>query len=74
MFELANQAARDAEESDLVAHWIVPGDHRVERHVPEPPHTAEVEASPEDPEGGTRQQTARAGRMGRDENPSRSNR
>ena len=44
MFELANQAARTAEESDLVPHWMVPGEHRVERHVPQPPYTAEVEA------------------------------
>ena len=44
MFELANQAARDAEESDLVPHWMAPGDHRVERHVPQLPYTAEVEA------------------------------
>ena len=44
MFELANQAARDAEESDLVPHWLAPGEHRVERHVPQLPYTAEVEA------------------------------
>ena len=44
MFELANQAARDADESDLVPHWIAPGEHRVERHVPQLPYTAEVEA------------------------------
>ncbi|MYN67236.1 MAG: DEAD/DEAH box helicase [Acidobacteria bacterium] len=44
MFELANQCARDAEESDLVPHWMAPGEHRVERHVPQLPYTAEVEA------------------------------
>ena len=44
MFELANRAARDAEESDLVPHWLAPGEHRVERHVPQLPYTAEVEA------------------------------
>ena len=44
MFELANEAARAAEESDLVPHWLAPGDHRVERHVPQLPYTAEVEA------------------------------
>ena len=44
MFELADQAARAAEESDLVPHWLAPGEHRVERHVPQLPYTAEVEA------------------------------
>ena len=44
MFELADQAARTAEESDLVPHWIAPGEHRVERHVPQLPYTTEVEA------------------------------
>ena len=44
MFELANEAARAAEESDLVPHWMAPGNHRVERHVPQLPYTAEVEA------------------------------
>ena len=44
MFELANKAARAADESDLVPHWMAPGDHRVERHVPQLPYTAEVEA------------------------------
>ena len=44
MFELADQAARAAEESDLVPHWIAPGDHRVERHVPQLPYTTEIEA------------------------------
>ena len=44
MFELADKAARDAEESDLVPYWIAPGQHRVERHVPQLPYTAEVEA------------------------------
>ena len=44
MFELADKAARSAEESDLVPHWIAPGEHRVERHVPQLPYTAEVEA------------------------------
>ena len=44
MFELADKAARPAEESDLVPHWIAPGEHRVERHVPQLPYTAEVEA------------------------------
>ena len=44
MFERAHQAARDADQSDLVPHWIAPGEHRVERHVPQLPYTAEVEA------------------------------
>ena len=44
MFELADKAARAAEESDLVPYWIAPGQHRVERHVPQLPYTAEVEA------------------------------
>ena len=44
MFELADKAARAAGESDLVPYWIAPGQHRVERHVPQLPYTAEVEA------------------------------
>ena len=43
MFELADAAARAANASDLVPHWIAPGKHRVERHVPLP-FTVEVEA------------------------------
>ncbi len=44
MFELADKAARVADESDLVPHWIAPGEHRVQRHVPQLPYTAEIEA------------------------------
>ena len=44
VFELADGAARSAEESDLIPHWIAPGEHRVERHVPQLPYTAEVVA------------------------------
>ena len=44
MFKLADQTARAADASDLVPHWIAPGEHRVERHVPQLPYTAEVEA------------------------------
>ena len=44
MFELADRAARAADESDLVPHWIAPGEHRVERHVPQLPYTSESEA------------------------------
>ncbi len=39
MFELADAAAREARASDLVPHWIAPGEHRVERHVPQLPYT-----------------------------------
>ena len=44
MFELADKAARAADESDLVRHWIALGEHRVERHVPQLPYTSEIEA------------------------------
>ena len=44
LFELADQAARAAAESDLVPHWIAPGEHRVQRHVPQLPYTTEIEA------------------------------
>ena len=44
MFDLADKAARAAEESDLVPHWIAPGEHRVSRHVPQLPYTKEIEA------------------------------
>ena len=44
MFELANKAARAADASDLVPHWIAPGKRRVERHVPQLPYTTEIEA------------------------------
>ena len=44
MFDLADKAARAARESDLVPHWIARGDHRVQRHVPQLPYTAEIEA------------------------------
>ena len=44
IFQLADQAARDAGESDLVPHWIAPGDCAVERHVPLLPYAREVEA------------------------------
>ena len=44
IFRLAERAARDAGESDLVPHWIAHGPHRVERHVPQLPYTVEVEA------------------------------
>ena len=44
MFELADTAARRAGASDLVPHWIAPGEHRVQRHVPQLPYTTEIEA------------------------------
>ena len=44
MFRLADQAARAAADSDLVPHWIAPGEHRVQRHVPQLPYTAEIAA------------------------------
>ena len=44
MFDLADEAARAADESDLVPHWMAPGEHRVERHVPQLPYTTEIEA------------------------------
>ena len=43
-FELADEAARAIGVSDLVPHWIAPGDHRVQRHVPQLPYTTEIEA------------------------------
>ena len=44
IFELADKAARDADASDLRPHWIAPGEHKVQRHVPQLPYTTEVEA------------------------------
>lgn len=44
MFDIANDAARDAGESDLVPYWIAPGACRVQRHVPMLPLTREIEA------------------------------
>ena len=44
IFELAEKAARAANASDLVPHWIAPGEHKVQRHVPQLPYTTEVEA------------------------------
>ena len=44
IFELAEKAARAADASDLVPHWIAPGEHKVQRHVPQLPYTTEVEA------------------------------
>ena len=44
IFERADRAARNANDSDLVPHWIAPGDCRVERHVPLLPYATEVGA------------------------------
>ena len=44
IFALAEKAARSTDASDLVPHWIAPGEHKVERHVPQLPYTTEVEA------------------------------
>ena len=44
IFDLADKAARTADASELVPHWIAPGKHRVERHVPQLPYTTEIEA------------------------------
>ena len=44
IFDLAEAAARAADASDLVPHWIAPGQHKVQRHVPQLPYTTEVEA------------------------------
>ena len=43
LFELADDAARQAGESDLQPCWIAPGDTHVERHVPLLPYSREVE-------------------------------
>jgi len=40
----ADQIARDAGKPDLVPHWILEGDCRVERHVPLLPYVREVAA------------------------------
>ena len=44
IFELADKAARADGAHDLVPHWLAPGRHQVERHVPQLPYTTEVEA------------------------------
>ena len=44
LFAIADQAARNAGENDLVPLWIAPGMHRIQRHVPLLPYSREVEA------------------------------
>jgi len=43
LFDLADRAARGANESDLIPFWIAPGQHLVQRRVPLLPYTREVE-------------------------------
>ena len=44
VFDLANDAARDAKKNDLEPYWIAPGEHKVERHVPLLPYAKEERA------------------------------
>ena len=44
IFDRADEAARAAGADDLEPHWIAPGQHRVQRHVPQLPYTTEIEA------------------------------
>ena len=44
VFQRADQAAREARDSDLVPYWIASGECRVERFVPLLPYTREIEA------------------------------
>ena len=44
VFCLANKAAREKREHDLVPFWLCPGEHNVERHVPQLSYSREVEA------------------------------
>ena len=44
LFRVADAAAREAQESDLVPHWVATGDYRVERRVPLLPYTKEESA------------------------------
>ena len=44
VFCLANEAAREKREHDLVPFWLCPGEHHVERHVPQLSYSREVEA------------------------------
>ncbi|MBY6204144.1 helicase-related protein [Halomonas denitrificans] len=44
IFDTANRDARDRGLSDLVPHWLAPGEFKVERRVPLLPYTREVEA------------------------------
>ena len=44
IFDLAEQEARAAHESDLIPYWIAPGECRVQRYVPLLPYSKEVEA------------------------------
>ena len=44
MFEAADGRARADGAGDLRPHWIAPGEHCVQRHVPQLPRTTEIEA------------------------------
>ncbi|MEX0709394.1 MAG: helicase-related protein [Woeseia sp.] len=44
LFDMADEAARAYNESDLIPFWIATGDFRVQRHVPLLPYSREVEA------------------------------
>ncbi len=44
IFDLGNDAARQAERPDMVPCWVAPGEHRVERHVPLLPYSSERDA------------------------------
>ena len=44
LFEIADAAARESGESDLVPCWVASGDYRVERRVPLLPYTKEESA------------------------------
>lgn len=44
VFRLADEAAREAGDHDLVPFWLAPGEHYVERHVPLLSYSREVEA------------------------------
>ena len=43
LFDLADAAARERGDSDLVPYWVAPGIHRVQRQVPLLPYAQEIE-------------------------------
>lgn len=43
LFDIAEKAARNAGDSDLIPLWISRGKHRIQRHVPLLPYSKEVE-------------------------------
>jgi len=46
IFDLGDDAARQAEKPDMVPYWVAPGEHRIERHVPLLPYSSEHDAFP----------------------------